>query len=86
MADAVYRNIAWSMRNMIPAPMIVTGRVRTHAMRILFTVANWSHRFPYSYELVPAILEDMICVVETGSPRLEADLIVIAVMIAPVVA
>ena len=71
---------------MIAAPMIVIGRVSTHAMRIFFTVANWSQCFPYSYELVPAILEDMICVVETGSPRLDADLIVMAVMIAPVVA
>ena len=31
---------------MTAAPMMVTGSVRTHAMRILLTVANWSGTWP----------------------------------------
>lgn len=59
---------------------IVIGRVSTHAIPICFIVLKSSHFFPYSNPIVPATPDDIICVVDTGSPNLEAVSIVIAVI------
>jgi hypothetical protein len=61
--------------------MIVIGRVRAQARRICFTVSPCTHGF-FPVIIQPAILDENICVVLTGSQRREAKVIVIAVIIA----
>jgi hypothetical protein len=61
--------------------MIVIGSVSTQARRMCFTVSLCIHAF-FPVIIHPAILDENICVVLTGSQRREAKLIVIAVIIA----
>ncbi len=81
-----YTNIFCRMRNIIAERTTVTGSVNIHAIRIFLMVPPCSPHLPCSYDIVPAIPDERICVVETGSPSLDAELIVSAVMSAPVVA
>ena len=76
----------WRIRNIIAESTTVTGSVNTHAIRMLLIVPPCNHHFPCSYDIVPAIPDERIWVVETGSPSFDAELIVRAVINAHVVA
>src|SRR5262245_11764665 len=62
-------------RNKTPESAIDAGRVRSQASAIFFTVLDWTP-VPCA-TMVPAIPEDRMCVVLTGSPTIVERRIVV---------